>query len=543
MGVERKVDCLPKSIQDAQFGLNLAFAPGMPMVFPRTMRNIPWSLCLLVSVAGTCLHGAEDTEKDNASGKPPPVRTVDGEMLVKWQGLYYFDIEKTPFNGRAISKHPNGKMSYDAELKGGRPHGRVSTFHENGRKQFEAHYTLGIQNGLETNWYSNGNRQLQVNFKDGRRHGKMTSWTREGVKDMEIYFVDGLKDGPINLFDETGRILSTQIYKNGRIAKPSAPQESTPEELGNLLVEGKFSTGEDAHPGFPQVDTETHTAILTHFNKTGASGWLWAREEFKPPFELTFEYLAKPRSSWSVSSKPSGMAVLFCKIQCPDTVPQTENNPGFMDDVSGFSLLFPTSGSKRGFRLLDAKGEVLQESKGEVTKSGGKWKKVQVRVQEEGIHAYFNDEAVFSLPSPDYSGTGGGLAIVATNGKLPCTHSIRNVTVKAWGENAPQPEPPEVPAPPPPPKLNPKIPTIGFAHIVRKKGLSYEDGKSAPFTGKAIDFYGNGQKKLEYNYRNGRQHGHSLFWYPNGQKAVHITYKKGVPVVEMKWSDGGEPLQ
>ena len=79
--------------------------------------------------------------------------------------------------------------------------------------------------------------------------------------------------------------------------------------------------------------------------------------------------------------------------------------------------------------------------------------------------------------------------------------------------------------------------------MIRKEGLSYEVGKSTPFSGKAIDFYDNGQKKLEYNYTNGRQHGHSQFWYPNGQKAVHITYKKGVPVVEMKWSDEGDPLQ
>ncbi len=507
------------------------------------MRYTHWSLCLLISTAGTCLHAKEETKQEKASEKSPPVRRVEGEQLIKWQGIYYFGVETTPFTGRAVSKHPNGKISYDAELKDGKTHGRVSIFHDNGRKQFEAFYQHGVQNGLETNWYSNGNRQLQINFKDGRRHGKMTSWTRNGVKDMEIYFVEGQKDGPINLFDETGQILSTQIYKNGRLAKPAAPEQPSAEELGNLLVEGKFETGENAHPEFPQVDTQAHTATLTHLNKTSASGWLWFEEEFKPPFELSFEYLAKPRSSRSLSSKHSGMAVLFNKIRCPETVPQTEKDPGFMDDVSGFSLLFPTSGSKKGFRLLNAKGEVLKASRKETTKSGGKWNKVALRVQKEGIHAYFNDEAVFSLPSPDFSGTGSDLAIVATNGKLPCTHTIRNVTIKVWGKDARHPDPPEEPAPLPPPEINADIPTIGFAHIVRRKGISYEAGKNEPFTGKAIDFYGNGQKKLEYNYRNGRQHGHSLFWYPNGQKAVHITFKKGIPVVEMKWSDGGEPLQ
>ena len=506
------------------------------------MQHALWRLFLLAYLTGTKFPFSVGAKEQPASNQTKH-RTVDGEMLVKWQGMYYFDIEKTPFNGRAISKHANGKKSYDAELQDGKPHGRITTYFENGKKQFEAFYADGIQNGLETNWHSNGNRQLQINFKDGKRHGKMTSWTVDGIKDMEIYFVEGQKDGPVNLFDDTGKILSTQIYKNGRLAKPSPPQKSSIEEMGNLLVRGRFSIGEDGHPGFPQVDTETLTAKLTDSEKTNASGWLWFKDEYKPPFELSFEYLATPRSSGRRSTKHSGIAVLFSKIQCPETTPLTEKHLGFMDDISGYALLFPTSGLKKGFKLLDAKGSVLKESKRESTKSGGTWKKVNLRVQKEGIHAYFNDEAVFSLPNPDFSNTGGDLAIVASNGKLSCTHTIRKVYIKAWGKDASQPNSQETPQPTPPPKLNSKIPTIGFAHVIRKEGLSYEVGKSTPFSGKAIDFYDNGQKKLEYNYTNGRQHGHSQFWYPNGQKAVHITYKKGVPVVEMKWSDEGDPLQ
>ncbi len=506
------------------------------------MQKILLSLCLLVSLGGTIIH-CEGEAKKKVSNEQTLNRTVDGEMLVKWQGAYYFDIEKTPFSGRAISKHPNGRKSYDAELKDGKPHGRVTTYFENGKKQFEAFYSDGIQNGLETNWHSNGNCQLQINFQDGKRHGKMTSWTIDGIKDMEIYFVEGQKDGPVNLFDDTGKILSTQIYKNGRLAKPSPLRKPSIEEMGNLLAEGRFSIAEDGHPGFPKVDTETLTATLTHSDVTNASGWLWLKDEYKPPFELSFEYLATPRSSGRRSTKHSGIAVLFSKIQCPETTPLTEKHIGFMDDVSGYALLFPTSGSKKGFKLLDAQGLVLRESKKEATKSGGKWKKVTLRVQKEGIHVYFNNEAVFSLPNPDFSNAGGNLAIVASNGKLSCTHKIRKVYIKAWGKDASQPNPQEIPKPTPPPKLSSKIPTIGFAHVIRKEGLSYEVGKSTPFSGKAIDFYDNGQKKLEYNYTNGRQHGHSQFWYPNGQKAVHITFKKGVPVVEMKWSDEGDPLQ
>ena len=149
------------------------------------MQHALWRLILLAYLTGTkfpFIVGAKEQPRSNQTNH----RTVDGEMLVKCQGMYYLDIEKTPFNGRAISKHANGKKSYDAELQDGKPHGKVITYFEHGKKQFEAFYADGIQNGLETNWHSNGNRQLQINFQDGKRHGKMTSWTVDGIKDMEI---------------------------------------------------------------------------------------------------------------------------------------------------------------------------------------------------------------------------------------------------------------------------------------------------------------------------------------------------------------------
>ena len=116
------------------------------------MQHALWRLFLLASLTGTKIPFNVDAKEQHPAKQTKP-RTVDGEMLVKWQGMYYFDIEKTPFNGRAISKHANGKKSYDAELQDGKPHGRVTTYFDNGKKQFEAFYSGGIQNGLETNWH------------------------------------------------------------------------------------------------------------------------------------------------------------------------------------------------------------------------------------------------------------------------------------------------------------------------------------------------------------------------------------------------------
>ena len=502
------------------------------------MRKLLRNLCIFAAVAGSPVLAKEPEKK--TTEKKPAVRTVDGEMLVKWNGIYFYDLEKKPFTGHAISKFPNGKTSYDAELTAGKTHGRVTTFHENGTKQFETQYRNGVKHGLETNWYSNGTRQLQVNYKDGKRHGKMTSWQGNGLKDMEIFFVEGLLDGPLNLFDENEQILSKRIYKKGRLASPRPTKK--PSSKGaptDILGQKLYIPDNHNNPGFPVWDETEDQFVLTPLKRKGVSGWIWLQDEITPPFELTLEYLAKPRANKGKTTHHSGMSILFCKTPQAHGVPEIEGRPGFLADESGYALLFPTSGKNAGFRLLNAKGETLQKSTKENTKSGGKWKKVALRVQKEGIHVYFNDQTVFSQTNPNLEDMQGGLAIVAANGKVPCTHNIRKLSIKNWRD----PDVADNNPPPPPVPPKPQVYTVGYAHLENKDGIRYETGTNKPFSGKAIDFYANGQKKLEYHFKDGRQHGVCSFWYPNGQRAVRIDYFEGISVEEKKWTKDGETIQ
>jgi antitoxin component YwqK of YwqJK toxin-antitoxin module len=47
------------------------------------------------------------------------------------------------------------------------------------------------------------------------------------------------------------------------------------------------------------------------------------------------------------------------------------------------------------------------------------------------------------------------------------------------------------------------------------------------FGKKKIDYYENGQKKIEEHLRLGKRHGLYLEWYENGQKGEETNYKKG----------------
>jgi antitoxin component YwqK of YwqJK toxin-antitoxin module len=63
--------------------------------------------------------------------------------------------------------------------------------------------------------------------------------------------------------------------------------------------------------------------------------------------------------------------------------------------------------------------------------------------------------------------------------------------------------------------------------IQNRNGISYMPNSDKPFTGKYVSSYGNGQKKSEENYKDGKQDGLATEWYKNGQKKIEINYKDG----------------
>ena len=78
-------------------------------------------------------------------------------------------------------------------------------------------------------------------------------------------------------------------------------------------------------------------------------------------------------------------------------------------------------------------------------------------------------------------------------------------------------------------------------NIVCSRGIHYfktlEQAKMwnlfPPHTGKWIEWWGNGNKKEEGEYKNGKEEGKWIGWYENGNKMYEREYKDGKP--EGKW--------
>ncbi len=59
----------------------------------------------------------------------------------------------------------------------------------------------------------------------------------------------------------------------------------------------------------------------------------------------------------------------------------------------------------------------------------------------------------------------------------------------------------------------------------RGDGLYYAINEEKPYSGKVVEFYKSGQKRMELTFKNGKLHGLSTRWVSNGQKKSEIGYR------------------
>ena len=69
--------------------------------------------------------------------------------------------------------------------------------------------------------------------------------------------------------------------------------------------------------------------------------------------------------------------------------------------------------------------------------------------------------------------------------------------------------------------------TVDYSKIEFRGELAYLQKQENPFSGRAIEYYSEGKKKAEVNYRNGRLNGEYADWYPNGQMKRKGSFKDG----------------
>ena len=104
---------------------------------------------------------------------------VDYKSLQRRDGLAFAPGSARPFEGQAVSCHPNGQRMYSAEFKGGREDGQIVSWYPNGNKQSEAEMKNGNFHGAVTYWHENGRMMGHYTYENGHVIQRK-NWDPEG---------------------------------------------------------------------------------------------------------------------------------------------------------------------------------------------------------------------------------------------------------------------------------------------------------------------------------------------------------------------------
>ena len=86
------------------------------------------------------------------------IRTVNGRRLVrdKKTNLWHYDVERTPYTGKAVE------------------------FQDDGNPLVEAYFFKGKRDGLERFWFENGKLKTEGQWFDGKKNGIFRKWSEQG---------------------------------------------------------------------------------------------------------------------------------------------------------------------------------------------------------------------------------------------------------------------------------------------------------------------------------------------------------------------------
>jgi hypothetical protein len=96
-----------------------------------------------------------------------PSAVADYNLLQTREGLAFEPNTSAPFDGNAVSHHPNGQMMFKAAYRAGKQHGEIISFFADGQKQSEGTLVDGQFHGKVIYYHPNGEVQSHYVYQNG----------------------------------------------------------------------------------------------------------------------------------------------------------------------------------------------------------------------------------------------------------------------------------------------------------------------------------------------------------------------------------------
>lgn len=137
--------------------------------------------------------------------------------------------------------YPDGKLKHQITFVDGLAKGKASFYFPNGTLWEEGNWNEYCWIGEYRLYYPNGQAAYEWNYNNlGRREGVQKYYFENGSKKYIGNWGDGQITGNVEVFDSTGILVSTRVYKDGIFETAKRPDAILPQNQ-DLPTDKKFS--------------------------------------------------------------------------------------------------------------------------------------------------------------------------------------------------------------------------------------------------------------------------------------------------------------
>jgi antitoxin component YwqK of YwqJK toxin-antitoxin module len=142
-----------------------------------------------------------------------PFKTMNKVIIF----LLFALFAKTGFCQHHTEYYDDGAKLSKVKYVDGKFHGEVKFWYRNGNLQSKGDYNHGVPIGKHTEWYENTYVKSVTYYDNKGKALSFTLWNEDQQKIVEGKYSDGREDGVWKHYDERGKLVKEDTYKDGQL--------------------------------------------------------------------------------------------------------------------------------------------------------------------------------------------------------------------------------------------------------------------------------------------------------------------------------------
>ena len=171
--------------------------------------------------------------------RPESIKQIpSSKQMEKKNGAFLF--RNNLYSGQFIDYYYSGRKQGEGLFLNGKLNGHRKIYYQNEKLAMERDYKEGFTNGFEIEYYEDGSLKQKGEFKNGKENGVWDMYFPNRQIKQRSNFIEGVMDGETTVYYSTGKVLATEVTKNGK----TIPDKRL-EKINQIMKKGHESSKEE----------------------------------------------------------------------------------------------------------------------------------------------------------------------------------------------------------------------------------------------------------------------------------------------------------